>query len=239
MLKLDILAIGAHPDDVELGCGATIAKEISLGKKVGILDLTRGELGTRGSADIRDVEAQEAAKILGVSIRENLAFADGFFMNDKYHQMEIVKILRKYRPEIVLCNAIEDRHIDHSRGSKLVTDACFLSGLRKVETTYDKDHQEVWRPKQVYHYIQWQNLEPDFVVSVEGFIDRKIEAVKAYSSQFYDPKSREPISPISSKNFIESVSYRAQDLGRLIGVEFAEGFNVERYVAVESLDNLI
>jgi bacillithiol biosynthesis deacetylase BshB1 len=239
MLKLDILAIGAHPDDVELGCGATIAKEISLGKKVGILDLTRGELGTRGSADIRDVEAKEAAKILGVSIRENLAFADGFFMNDKYHQMEIVKILRKYRPEIVLCNAVEDRHIDHGRGSKLVSDACFLSGLRKVETTYDKDHQEVWRPKQVYHYIQWQNLEPDFVVSVDGFIDRKIEAVKAYSSQFYDAKSREPISPISSKNFIESVSYRAQDLGRLIGVEFAEGFNVERYVAVESLDNLI
>ncbi len=239
MLKLDILAIGAHPDDVELGCGATIAKEISLGKKVGILDLTRGELGTRGSADIRDVEAKEAAKILGVSVRENLAFADGFFMNDKYHQMEIVKILRKYRPEIVLCNAVEDRHIDHAKGSKLVSDACFLSGLRKVETTYDKGHQEVWRPKQVYHYIQWQNIEPDFVVSVDGFIDRKIEAVKAYSSQFYDAKSREPISPISSKNFIESVSYRAQDLGRLIGVEFAEGFNVERYVAVESLDNLI
>ena len=239
MLKLDILAIGTHPDDVELGCGATIAKEISLGKKVGILDLTRGELGTRGSADIRDVEAKEAAKILGVSIRENLAFADGFFMNDKYHQLEIVKILRKYRPEIVLCNAIEDRHIDHAKGSKLVSDACFLSGLRKVETTYDKDHQDVWRPKQVYHYIQWQNLEPDFVVSVDGFIEQKIAAVKAYSSQFYDPKSREPISPISSKNFIESVSYRAQDLGRLIGVGFAEGFNVERLVAVESLDNLI
>jgi len=239
MLKLDILAIGSHPDDVELGCGATIAKEISLGKKVGILDLTRGELGTRGSADIRDVEAKEAAKILGVSLRLNLAFADGFFLNDKYHQMEIIKILRKYKPEIVLCNAVEDRHIDHAKGSKLVSDACFLSGLRKIETIYDDDQQEAWRPKHVYHYIQWQNLEPDFVVSVDGFIDKKIEAVKAYSSQFYDPTSREPISPISSKNFIESVSYRAQDLGRLVGVEFAEGFNVERYVAVESLDDLI
>jgi len=239
MLKLDILAIGAHPDDVELGCGATIAKEISFGKKVGILDLTRGELGTRGSAELRDIEARNAAEILGVSVRENLAFADGFFMNDKYHQIEIIKILRKYSPEIVLCNAIDDRHIDHAKGSKLVSDACFLSGLRKIETTEGGGEQEFWRPKQVYHYIQWQNLKPDFVVSVDGFIEKKVAAVKAYSSQFYDPKSREPISPISSKNFIESVTYRARDLGRLIGVEFAEGFNVERPVAVESLDNLI
>ena len=239
MLKLDILAIGAHPDDVELGCGATIAKEISLGKKIGILDLTRGELGTRGSAELRDVEAKNAAEILGVSFRENLAFADGFFKNDKHHQMEIIKLLRKYRPEIVLCNAIDDRHIDHSKGSKLVSDACFLSGLRKIETVYDEEIQNAWRPKRVYHYIQWQDLKPDFVVSVDGFIDKKIEAVMAYRSQFYDPKSREPNSPISSKNFIDSVSYRSQDLGRLIGVDFAEGFNVERYVAVESLDNLI
>ena len=239
MLKLDILAIGSHPDDVELGCGATIAKEISLGKKVGILDLTRGELGTRGSAELRDVEAKNAAKVLGVSIRENLAFADGFFRNDKDHQIAIIKILRKYQPEIVLCNAVEDRHIDHAKGSKLVSDACFLSGLRKIETMDEQDLQEAWRPKQVYHYIQWQDLKPDFIVSVDGFIEQKIEAVKAYSSQFYDPENKEPQSPISSKNFIESVSYRAQDLGRLVGVEFAEGFTVERYVAVESLGNLI
>lgn len=239
MLKLDILAIGAHPDDVELGCGATIAKEISLGKKIGILDLTRGELGTRGSAELRDVEAKNAAEILGVSFRENLAFADGFFKNDQHHQMEIIKLLRKYRPEIVLCNAVDDRHIDHSKGSKLVSDACFLSGLRKIETVYGEEMQNAWRPKRVYHYIQWQDLKPDFVVSVDGFIDKKIAAVMAYRSQFYDPKSREPNSPISSRNFIESVNYRAQDLGRLIGVDFAEGFNVERYVAVESLDNLI
>lgn len=239
MLKLDILAIGSHPDDVELGCGATIAKEISLGKKVGILDLTRGELGTRGSAEIRDVEAKESAKILGVSVRENLAFADGFFLNDKNHQLEIIKVIRKFKPEIVLCNAIDDRHIDHSKGSKLVSDACFLSGLRKIETVLEGKTQEAWRPKHVYHYIQWKNLEPDFVVSVDGFMEKKLEAVKAYGSQFYDPISKEPNSPISSKNFIESVSYRARDLGRLIGVEFAEGFNVERYVAVESFDNLI
>ena len=239
MLKLDILAVGSHPDDVELGCGATVAKEISLGKKVGILDLTRGELGTRGSAELRDIEAKNAAKILGVSIRENLAFADGFFRNDRDHQLAVIKMLRKYQPEIVLCNAVEDRHIDHAKGSKLVSDACFLSGLRKIETSEGGNLQEAWRPKQVYHYIQWQDLIPDFVVSVDGFMTQKIEAVKAYRSQFYDPENKEPQSPISSKNFIESVSYRAQDLGRLIGVGFAEGFTVERYVAVKSLDNLI
>lgn len=238
-MKLDILAIGAHPDDVELGCGATIAKEIALGKKVGILDLTRGELGTRGSAEIRDNEAAMAAKILGVSVRENLQFADGFFKNDKEHQMEVIKIIRKYQPEIVLCNAIDDRHIDHPKGSKLVSDACFLSGLRKIETFLNGDLQDAWRPKQVYHYIQWKNIEPDFVVDVTGYIDVKMTAVKAYGSQFYDPKSEEPSSPISSKNFLDSIIYRAQDLGRLVGTEFAEGFNSERYVAVKNFDNLI
>lgn len=237
-MKLDILAIGAHPDDVELGCGATIAKEISLGKKVGILDLTRGELGTRGSAEIRDKEAEASAKILGVSVRENLKFADGFFINDKAHQLEVIKIIRKYQPNIVLCNAIDDRHIDHPKGSKLVSDACFLSGLRRITTELDGVAQEAWRPKQVYHYIQWKNSEPDFVVDVSGFIDIKVDAVKAYSSQFYDPNSKEPTSPISSKNFLDSIAYRAQDLGRLIGVEFAEGYNSERYVAVKKLDDL-
>ncbi|MDO9136432.1 MAG: bacillithiol biosynthesis deacetylase BshB1, partial [Lutibacter sp.] len=238
-MKLAILAIGAHPDDVELGCGATIAKEISLGKKVGILDLTKGELGTRGSAEIRADEAKNGAKILGVAIRENLGFADGFFVNDEKHQLEVIKIIRKYKPEIVLCNAFDDRHIDHPKGSKLVSDACFLSGLVKVETELDGVKQEAWRPKFVYHYIQWKNLEPDFVVDVTGFIDLKMEAVKAYSSQFYDPNSTEPSSPISSKNFLDSVLYRAQDLGRLVGVEAAEGFNTERYVAVKSFDNLV
>lgn len=238
-MKLDILAFGAHPDDVELGCGATIAKEVANGKKVGIIDLTRGELGTRGSADLRDIEAATAAKILGVSVRENLAFADGFFVNDKKHQLEIIKMIRKYKPEIVLCNAVNDRHIDHGKGSQLVSDACFLSGLLKIETELDGKLQEKWRPKHVYHYIQWKNIEPDFVVDVSGFIDKKHNSVMAYSSQFYDPNSNEAETPITSKNFIDSINYRARDLGRLIGVEYAEGFTVERYVAVDSLSNLI
>jgi len=239
MMKLDILAIGAHPDDVELGAGATIAKEIAAGKKVGIIDLTRGELGTRGSAKIRDTEAKKAAQILGVSLRENLAFADGFFINDKIHQLEVIKKIRKYQPDVVLCNAIDDRHIDHSKGSKLVSDACFLSGLRKIETEDEGIQQEAWRPKFVYHYIQWKNIEPDFVVNVDGFIQKKLEAVKAYGSQFYDPKSKEPTSPIATKNFLDSIIYRSQDLGRIIGVEHAEGFTTERYVAVDSFFDLI
>ena len=238
-MKLDILAIGAHPDDVELSCSATLAKEISFGKKVGILDLTRGELGTRGSAKIRTKESAAAAKIIGVSARENLDFADGFFVNDKKHQLEIIKIIRKYKPEIVLCNAIEDRHIDHPKGSKLTSDACFLSGLRKIETNLNGKNQEAWRPKKVYHYIQWKNIDPDFVVDVTGFMDIKMASVQAYATQFYDPNSKEPISPITSKNFLDSVLYRAQDLGRLIGVEYAEGYTVERPVAVKSLDSLI
>ena len=238
-MKLHILAFGAHPDDVELGCGATVAKEISLGKKVGIIDLTRGELGTRGSAEIRDKEASKAAEILGVAVRENLAFADGFFVNDKEHQLEVIKMIRKYKPEVVLCNAVDDRHIDHAKGSNLVSNACFLSGLRRIETVFDGEKQEAWRPKLVFHYIQWKHIEPDFVVDVSEFMDVKMKAVLAYDSQFYKAGSNEPNSPISSKNFLDSVTYRAQDLGRIIGVEFAEGFTTERYVAVSSLDNLI
>jgi len=240
-MKLDILVFGAHPDDAELGAGATMAKEVSKGKKVGIVDLTRGELGTRGSAEIRDKEAAKAAEILGVAVRENMEFADGFFVNDKEHQLELIKIIRKYRPEIVICNAVEDRHIDHGRGSKLVSDSCFLSGLMKIDTKMDGDDewQEAWRPKLVYHFIQWKNLEPDFVVDVTGFIEKKTEAIMAYGSQFYDPDSDEPETPISSKNFTDSVNYRARDLGRIIGVEYAEGFTVERFVGVDSLDDLI
>ncbi|GAA4768560.1 MULTISPECIES: bacillithiol biosynthesis deacetylase BshB1 [Flavobacterium] len=237
-MKLDILAFGAHPDDVELGCAATIAKEISLGKTVGIIDLTRGELGTRGSAEIRDVEADRAAKILNVSVRENLSFRDGFFKNDEKHQLEVIRMIRKYKPEIVLCNAIDDRHIDHGKGSKLVSDACFLSGLPKIETSFNGSIQEAWRPKHVYHYIQWKNIEPDFVVDVTGFMDVKMKAILAYDSQFYNPDTNEPETPITSKNFLDSVKYRAQDLGRLIGTDFAEGFTTERYLAVSSLTDL-
>lgn len=237
-MKLDILAFGAHPDDVELGCGATIAKEVSLGKKVGIVDLTRGELGTRGTAEIRDKEAAAAAKILGIAVRENLNFRDGFFVNDEKHQLEIIKMIRKYKPEIVLCNAIDDRHIDHGKGSTLVSDACFLSGLCRIETELDDESQGAWRPKLVYHYIQWKNIEPDFVVDVTGFVDKKVEAIMAYSSQFYEANSKEPITPIATKNFLDSLTYRSQDLGRLIGTDFGEGFTVERYVAVNSLGDL-
>ena len=238
-MKLDILAFGAHPDDVELGCSGTIAKEISLGKKVGIIDLTRGELGTRGTAETRDAEAAEASRILGVHVRENLNFRDGFFLNDEAHQLEIIKMIRKYQPEIVLCNAITDRHIDHGKGSKLVSNACFLSGLSKIETELNSERQSHFRPKLVYHYIQWENIEPDFVVDISGFMNVKMESVKAYKTQFYDPNSNEPNTPITSKNFLNSIEYRAMDLGRLVGVEYAEGFTVERYLTVNSLGDLL
>lgn|SRR5690606_19781345 len=240
-MKLDILVFGSHPDDAELGAGATIAKEVANGKKVGIVDLTRGELGTRGTAEIRDREATRAAEILGIGVRENLGFADGFFINDKKHQLEVIKMIRKYRPDIVLCNAVEDRHIDHAKGSKLVSDACFLSGLVKVETKLDDEEQRqaAWRPKVVYHYIQWKNIKPDFVVDVSDYLETKTRAIMAYGSQFYDPGSKEPETPISSKNFTDSVLYRARDLGRLIGVEYGEGFTAERYVAVKDLGSLI
>lgn len=239
-MKLNILAIGSHPDDVELGCGATIAKEVANGKKVGIVDLTRGELGTRGTAETRDKESARAANILGVAFRHNMGFADGFFINDKEHQMELIRIIRKYRPDVVLCNAIEDRHIDHAKGSNLVSDACFLSGLIKIETqsSDEEGKQDAWRPKHVYHYIQWKNIEPDFVVDVSSFINKKMEAVLAYETQFYDSNSKEPETPISTKNFTDSIIYRARDLGRLVGVEHGEGFTAERFPAVDSLFDL-
>ena len=239
MMKLDILAFGAHPDDVELGCGGTLAKEISLGKKVGIVDLTRGELGTRGSVAIRNSESAAAAKILGIAIRENLDMKDGFFTNDQAHQLRVIEMLRKYRPDVVLCNAVADRHIDHGKGSSLVSDACFLSGLRRIETNLDNDVQEAWRPKAVYHYIQWKNIAPDFVVDITGFAAIKTKAIMAYSSQFYDPTTNEPETPIASKNFLDSINYRSQDLGRLIGKDHGEGFTTERYLAVNSLGDLI
>ena len=238
-MKLDILAFGAHPDDVELGCGGTLAKEITLGKKVGIIDLTRGELGTRGSVAIRNQESAAAGKILGVSVRENLDMRDGFFVNDEAHQLKIIEMIRKYQPDIVICNAIEDRHIDHGKGSKLVSDACFLSGLMKIETAHSGENQKAWRPKLVYHYIQWKNITPDFVVDITGYNEKRIEAILAYSSQFYNPNSDEPMTPITSKNFLESLNYRVQDFGRLIGTDYAEGFTVERYLGVNSLGDLM
>ena len=237
-MKLDILAFGAHPDAVELGCSGTIAKEVSLGKKVGIIDLTRGELGTRGSVEIRNTESARASEILGVVVRENLDMRDGFFVNDEVHQLKVIQAIRKFQPDIVLCNAVTDRHIDHGKGSKLVSDACFLSGLIQIKTELNGEAQQAWRPKLVYHYIQWQTIEPDFAVDISGFMDKKMDSVLAYGSQFYDPNSKEPVTPITSKNFLNSVIYRAQDLGRLVGVEYAEGFTTERYLTVNSLSDL-
>jgi len=238
-IKLDILAFGAHPDDVELGCGGTLAKEISLGKKVGIIDLTRGELGTRGSVETRDNESKIASKILGISIRENLNFRDGFFNNDELHQMQVIKYIRKYKPEIILCNAQDDRHIDHPKGASLVSDSCFLSGLSKIKTKLNDVSQNEWRPKNVYHYIQWKNSSPDFIVDISGFTDAKLGAIKAYSSQFYNPNSEEPETLISKKNFLNDVINRSADLGRLIGVNNAEGFTSSKLIGVNRLDNLI
>ena len=238
-MKIDILAIGIHPDDVELSCSGTIAKHIALGKKVGILDLTQGELGTRGNAELRTKEANEAAIILGVSFRTQLNLKDCFFENNEENQKKIIEIIRKHQPEIILCNAISDRHPDHGRASKLVSDASFYSGLIKIETHSDNKIQQAWRPKAVYHYIQDQYIHPDFVIDISDFIDIKHKAIMAYSSQFYNPSSNEPETPISSKHFIESVNSKMSILGRDIGVKFAEGYTVDRYPGINSLFDLV
>jgi len=238
-MKIDILAIGIHPDDVELSCSGTIAKHIALGKKVGILDLTRGELGTRGNAELRTKEANEAAIILGVSFRTQLNLKDCFFENNEENQKKIIEIIRKHKPEIILCNAISDRHPDHGRASKLVSDSSFYSGLIKIETHSDDKIQQAWRPKAVYHFIQDQYIHPDFVIDISDFIDIKHKAIMAYSSQFYNPSSNEPETPISSKYFIETVNSKMSILGRDIGVKFAEGFTVNRYPGINSLFDLV
>lgn len=238
-MKIDILAIGAHPDDVELGCGGTIAKLISEGKTCAIVDLTRGELGTRGTDLTRKEEAAEAMKILGVSARENLGMKDGFLENSEEYQMRIVKMIRKYQPEIVLANAIDDRHPDHAKAAKLVSDACFLSGLRKIETNDEKGNQKVWRPKQIFHYIQWKHIQPDFVMDISEHMQTKLDACLAYKTQFYDPTSTDPVTPIATKDFLESLTYRAQDLGRLSGVTFAEGFTTEKLIVFKNFDGIV
>ena len=233
-MKLDILAFGAHPDDVELGCGGTLAKEIANGKKVGLIDLTKGELGTRGTDLTRKEEATEAARILGVVVRENLDLGDGFFTNDKEAQFKIIEMIRKYQPDIILSNAPSDRHPDHGKGSDLVNTSIFLSCLPKIENGLAP-----WRPKKHFHYIQWIPLEPNFVVDITGFLEQKVEACLAYKTQFYDPNSTEPQTPIATKNFTDSIQYRAMDLGRLIGTEAAEGFISRSYIAVNNLDSLL
>ena len=233
-MKLDILVFGAHPDDVELGCAGTILNQIKNGLKVGIIDLTRGELGTRGTSETRTEETKNATKILGVTIRENMGFKDGFFQNDESHKLELIKKIRQYRPDIVITNAPLDRHPDHRRSSDLTIDSCFLSGLEKIETG-----QEIWRTKHIYHYIQFNTILPDFVVDITDEMEQKIESILCYKTQFYNPESEETETIISSKDFLESVKYRAKDLGRQSDCKYAEGFITNQTLKVESLKDLI
>lgn len=237
-MKVDLLAFGAHPDDVELGAGGTISGEIASGRKVGIIDLTRGELGTRGTAEDREKEAAASAAILGVEFRTNLCFRDGFFQNDEPHQLALIAQLRYYRPTVVICNAVADRHTDHGKGAVLVSESCFLSGLRKIKTFWNGIEQAAWRPSAVFHYIQDRYIKPDFVVDITGQMDKKMEAVKAFRTQFHDPDSKEPETPISSPDFLEFLYARATEFGRPAGFRYAEGFTVERTAGVSSLFDL-
>lgn len=234
-LKLDILVLAAHPDDAELGCGGTILKHVSQGHKVGVVDFTRGELGTRGTVASRDREAADSASILGISARDNLNLADGFFENDKKHQLAVIQAIRRYRPEVVLANAVYDRHSDHGRAAQLGHDACFLSGLEKIETLDGGKHQHPWRPKAVYHYIQSQLLQPDIIVDVTDHWERKMDAIRAFKSQFYDPSSKEPETYVSSPNFLRMVEARAIEFGHAIGAKYGEGYTVTRHIGVRSL----
>jgi N-acetylglucosamine malate deacetylase 1 len=238
-MKLDILAFGVHPDDVELSCSGVLLTEKLLGKKTGIVDLTQGELGTRGTAETRKQEAAASAKILQVDVRENLSLADGFFKNDEEHQRKVIAAIRKYQPEIILCNAPEDRHPDHGRSAGLVEDAAFLSGLRKIETWQDGNLQEPWKPKYVFNYIQDRYLQPDFVIDISAVMDQKIESIKAFSTQFYNPDLNEPPTYISTPDFLDSVIYRSKMMGKMIGVAYAEGFISKKIIGFNSFNALI
>ena len=240
-MKLDVLAFAVHPDDVELGCSGLLISEKNKGKKTGVIDLTQGELGTRGTAQTRKAEAAASSKILGIDIRENLKMADGFFENNEAHQRKVIAAIRKYKPEIILCNAPEDRHPDHGRSSALVADAAFLSGLRKIVTKEGNKVQEAWRPKYVLHYIQDRYLEPDFVYDISDVFEQKMDSAKAFTTQFHSPgsKSKEPQTYISSPDFLDSIAYRAKMFGKMIGVKYAEGFISKKMIGISSLDALI
>ena len=240
--KLDLLAIGVHPDDVELGCSGTIINEIKNGKTVGVLDLTQGELGSRGTIETRYEEAAKAAMIMGVHVRENLKMRDGFFKNDEEHQRRLIVAIRKYQPEIVITNSLEDRHPDHGRAAKLTTDSCFLSGLVKVETNDELgSQQEPWRPKYVFHYIQDRYHEPDFVIDISNVFEQRMDAVKGYTTQFYNPDNENdgPQTYISTSAFLDSIIARARVIGKKIGVQYGEGFNTEKSLGIKDLDSLI
>ncbi len=230
MIKLDILAFGAHPDDVELGCGGTLIKEVQNGRRVGVIDLTRGELGTRGTILTRDQESKKATEALGLVVRDNMNFKDGFFKDDDEHKLSLIKKIRDYRPDVVITNAPFDRHPDHPRGSQITIDACFLAGLEKIKT-----NQKVWRPRAIYQYIQFVNLKPDFVIDISKQIDLKIDLVKTYKTQFYNPDSEESDTIISTKDFLESIKYRAKDLGRQSNCQYAEGFIAYQISKIQSL----
>lgn len=237
-MKLDLLVFAAHPDDAELACSGTILKAVADGKKVGIIDLTRGELGTRGTAAIRDEEAAAAAKILGLTVRENLGMRDGFFKNDEAHQIRVIEVIRKYQPEIILCNAIDDRHPDHGRAGQLVNDAVFLSGLPKIVTVLSGKEQQPWRPRLLLHYIQDRYLKPDILVDITDFWEQKVASIRAFKSQFYDPKSGEPETYISSPEFLKGVEARAREFGKSTHTTYAEGFTSRKLLGVESLFEL-
>ena len=238
-MKLDVLVFAAHPDDAELSCGGTILSLVASGKKVGIVDLTEGEMGTRGTVSIRYKEAVAAGRILGISLRENLAFADVFFNNDRAHQIKVIEVIRKYKPEMILCNAIKDRHPDHAKASQLVVQANFMAGLKKIETTIEKKPQEAWRAGLVYHYIQTDWIQPDIVVDVSDFWDEKMEAIRAFKSQFFDPKGDESNTLISSPEFMDMLDARGIELGVSIRVKYGEGFTVDRNMGVSDLFSLL
>ncbi|GMV78476.1 MAG: bacillithiol biosynthesis deacetylase BshB1 [Chitinophagaceae bacterium] len=238
-MKLDILAFGVHPDDVELSCAGTLLAAANEGKATGIVDLTQGELGTRGTAETRKIEAENAAKVLKIKVRENLEMADGFFQNDEAHQRKIIEVIRKYQPEIILCNAVHDRHPDHGRSAKLVSDAAFLSGLRKIVTNHDGKLQEAWRPKYVFHYIQDRYIQPNFLVDISTVYDAKMEAIQCYTTQFFNPDLQEPQTYISNPMFLDTVKAKDMMLGKIIGVNYAEGFITEKIIGIQSFDALI
>ncbi|MFT3907843.1 MAG: bacillithiol biosynthesis deacetylase BshB1 [Ferruginibacter sp.] len=238
-MKIDVLAFGVHPDDVELSCSGVLMVEKNNGKATGIIDLTEGELGTRGTAETRKKEAADSAKILGVDIRENLKLADGFFNNDKESRLKVITAIRKYKPAIIICNAPEDRHPDHGRSADLVSDAAFLSGLMKIETTENGLKQEAWRPQYTLNFIQDRYLKPDFVIDITSVFERKLESILAFKTQFHNPGIDEPETYISSPDFLDSVVYRAKMFGKMIGVKYAEGFISKKMIGFSNFDAFI
>lgn len=238
-MKLDILVFAAHPDDAELACGGTIARLAAAGKKIGIADLTRGEMGTRGTIETRKAEAEESARILGLAVREQLGLPDTEFGPGRESQIPIIRMIRKYRPDVVLCNALDDRHPDHGRSAKLEADACFYSGLAKIETELEGMVQQAWRPAQIHHYIQDRMLKPDFVMDISGFWDTKLAAIKAFKTQFFDPTNKEPETYISSQGFLRFLEARSREFGHQAGFEFGEGFNSAKTIGIRGFDALI